>query len=133
MAGIAFPALIPSSRSYEPGGYAEQIFTARNGAITRVRYGNQRNSSRLTLSFDNISDTNAALILANYTSVMSIGNWAVFTSSNVAAGASTNLVPWLVESNSAQHWRYSKPPSVTSVKPGLSNVSCEFVGELEGT
>lgn len=133
MAGIAFPALVPSQRSYEPGSYAEEIFTARNGAVTRLRYGNQRNSSRLNLSFDNISDANAALILTNYEQVTQPGNWVNFTTANVAAGTSAQLAPWIIESNSAQHWRYSKPPSVTSVRPGLSSVSCEFVGELEGT
>lgn len=133
MAGIAFPALIPTARSYEPGNYAEQVFTAQNGAVTRLRYGNQRNSSRLTLSFDNISDDSAAQILSNYTQVTQLENWVSFTASNVAAGVSASLVPWITETNSAQHWKYSKPPAITSVKPGLSSVSCEFVGELEGT
>ena len=133
MAGISFPPLVPSQRSYEPGGYAEEVFTARNGAVTRLRYGNQRSSSRLSLGFDNISDANAALILANYEQVTQPGNWVDFSAANVAAGASAQLVPWFTESSSSQHWRYSKPPSVTSVRPGISSVNCEFVGELEGT
>ena len=28
-------------------------------------------------------------------------------------------------------WRYSQPPSVTSVQPGISNVSCSFVACLD--
>lgn len=132
MAAVSFPALIPSSRSYTPGVFPEQQFQAQNGAVVRVRYGNQRYSSSLSLTFANITDSNAALILQNYVDVMDDDNYAEFTTGNVAAGASTNLVPWIRETNSLLKWKYAEPPSVTSVKPGLSTVTCEFIGELEG-
>lgn len=132
MAGIAFPSLVPSQRSYDPGVFQETIFTAQNGAVVRMRYGNQRSSSRLSLQFQNISDYSASLILSNYVQVMQADNWVIFTASNVAAGAAVEMVPWITETNSALHWKYEKPPTVTSVKPGLSSVSCEFIGELLG-
>ena len=133
MAAVSFPALVPSSRSYEPGVFPETQFQAQNGAVVRVRYGNQRAGSRLSLTFANITDTNASLILQNYVDVMDDDNYAEFTSSNVAAGAGDSLVPWIRETNSLLKWKYASPPSVTSVKPGLSTVTCEFIGELEGT
>lgn len=132
MAAVSFPALVPSSRSYEPGVFPETQFQAQNGAVVRVRYGNQRAGSRLSLTFANITDTNASLILQNYVDVMDDDNYAEFTSSNVAAGAGDSLVPWIRETNSLLKWKYASPPSVTSVKPGLSTVTCEFTGELEG-
>ena len=132
MAAVSFPALVPSSRSYAPGVFPEQQFQAQNGAVVRVRYGNQRYSSSLSLTFANITDSNAALILQNYVDVMDDDNYAEFTTSNVAAGVSTNLVPWIRETNSLLKWKYASPPTVTSVKPGLSTVACEFIGELEG-
>jgi len=132
MAAVSFPALVPSSRSYTPGVFPEQQFQAQNGAVVRVRYGNQRYSSSLSLTFANITDSNAALILQNYVDVMDDDNYAEFTTSNVAAGVSTGLVPWVRETNSLLKWKYASPPSVTSVKPGLSTVTCEFIGELEG-
>ena len=132
MTAVSFPALVPSSRSYEPGVFPETQFQAQNGAVVRVRYGNQRTGSRLSLTFANITDTNASLILQNYVDVMSGDNYAEFTVSNVAAGASENLTPWIRETNSLLKWKYASPPSVTSVKPGLSTVTCEFIGELEG-
>ena len=98
----------------------------------RMRYGNQRANSKLSLTFENISDYNASLILANYQQVMQADNWAIFTAANVAAGAASELVPWITETNSALRWKYDRPPSVTSVKVGLSTVNCEFVGELNG-
>lgn len=133
MAGIAFPALIPTQRSYSPGVFPDVLFTAQNGAVTRLRYGNHRTNSELTLSFENISDYNASLILAHYVQVMGADNWAIFTASNVAAGASLDLVPWITETNSALLWKYQQAPSVSSVKLGLSTVQCQFVGELRGT
>jgi len=132
MTAVSFPALVPSSRSYTPGVFPEQQFQAQNGAVVRVRYGNQRYSSSLSLTFANITDSNAALILQNYVDVMDDDNYAEFTTSNVAAGISTDLVPWIRETNSLLKWKYASPPSVTSVKPGLSTVACEFIGELEG-
>ena len=59
-------------------------------------------------------------------------NYAEFTKDNVAAGADESLIPWIRETNSLLKWKYASPPSVTSVKKGLSTVTCEFIGELEG-
>lgn len=132
MTAVSFPALVPSSRSYEPGVFPETQFQAQNGAVVRVRYGNQRTGSRLSLTFANIPDEKAALILSNYVQVMGDDKYAQFTTDNVAKGVSTNLVPWIQETNSLLKWKYASPPSVTSVKPGLSTVTCEFTGELEG-
>ena len=132
MAAVSFPALVPSSRSYAPGIFPEQQFQSQNGAVIRVRYGNQRYSSSLSLTFANITDANAALILQNFVDVMDDDNYAEFSASNVAGGASTELVPWIRETNSLLKWKYASPPSVASVKPGLSTVTCEFIGEVEG-
>ena len=132
MTAVSFPALVPSSRSYSPGVFPEQQFQAQNGAVVRVRYGNQRYSSSLSLTFANITDQKAASILDNYVQVMSEDKYAEFTKDNVAAGADESLTPWIRETNSLLKWKYASPPSVTSVKPGLSTVTCEFIGELEG-
>jgi len=132
MTAVSFPALVPSSRSYTPGVFPEQQFQSQNGAVVRVRYGNQRYSSSLSLTFANIIDSKAALILENYAAVMGDDKYVEFTTDNVAAGVSTDLGPWIQETNSLLKWKYASPPSVTSVKPGLSTVTCEFIGELEG-
>lgn len=132
MQPISFPPLVPSGRQYSPGTFPEEVFTAQNGAVTRLRFGNRRVNSELSLTFSNITDANAALILQNFEAVMGGDYHAVFTSANVAAGVSADLVPWIVESNSALKWKYSAPPSVQSIKPGRSTVTCSFVGELEG-
>ena len=132
MTAISFPDLVPSARSYTPGVFPETQFQAQNGSVVRVRYGNQRTNSQLSLTFANITDENAAEVLQNYVDVMENDNYAQFTASNVAAGAGTGLIPYIRETNSALKWKYASPPSVQCVKPGLSTVTCEFIGELEG-
>ena len=143
MKAINFPDLVPSSRTYKPGKFAEERFVAQNGAVTRMRYGNRRFNSNLSLQFRNISDDNAALILQHYEDVMEGDNYARFqadvvsdgitiTKPNVSDGQSPSLAAWTKETESNLRWKYDGPPQVSSVKPGRSTVSCEFVGELEG-
>ena len=97
-----------------------------------MRYGNKRVNATLQLGFSNISDTNAALILANYEDVNSDYDYVTFSSSNGTAGvSSTNLSNYFQEVGSGLKWRYSGPPSVTSTFKGLSNVSCSFVACLD--
>lgn len=138
MEPIDFPDLVPSSRAYKPGVFAEERFIAQNGAVTRMRYGNRRFNSSLSLKFQNISDNSAALILDHYVAVMSGDNYARFQTDsippqqNISKGQSVDLTAWTKETLSGLKWKYAGPPQVSSVKPGLSTVSCEFVGELEG-
>ena len=133
MSAIPFPNLKPSSRSYSPGQYPQTEFRAQNGARTIVRFGNRRVDSSLQLSFSNITDAQAALILDNYQQVNRDWNNVTFTAANGTAGADSPLASYLAENGgSGLLWRYSGPPSVQSVYPGISSVSCQFVGILDG-
>lgn len=131
MPAIAFPAIKPSSRSYSPGVYAQKEFQALNGATTILRYGNRRHDAELSLSFQNISDDNAAAILAVYEQQHAGNNWVSFTASNGTAGASTSLAQYLGETVSGLRWRFAEPPSVDSVVPGRSNLKATFRAHLD--
>ena len=127
-----FPTVKPTSRSYNPGTYPSTTFESLDGTKTHLRFGNKRVNATLTLGFSNISDADAALILDNYEDVNSAWDYVSFSSSNATAGLeSTNLSNYLKESTSGLLWRYSEPPKVTSVYPGISNVSCSFVACLD--
>ena len=137
MAGVTFPNIIPTSRSYSPGTYPEAKFEAQNGAKTFIRYGNQRINAALSLSFSNITDADAVLILNNYKN--SNEDWGTdtkyveFDSSSETsplAGASVDLKVYFKEGLPLR-WRYTGPPQVQSVFPGRSNVSCSFVACLD--
>ena len=128
----SFPSVKPSSRSYSPGEYPQTNFEAQNGAKTIMRYGKNRVNATLSLGFSNITDANAALILANYEDVNSDWDYVTFYSANGTVGVdSTSLSNYFKESGSGLKWRYSGPPSVTSTFKGMSNVSCSFVACLD--
>ena len=128
----SFPSIKPSSRSYSPGEYPQTDFEAQNGAKTIMRYGKNRVNATLQLGFANISDADAALILANYEDVNSDWDYVTFSSANGTVGVdSTSLSNYFKESGSGLKWRYSGPPSVTSTFKGMSNVSCSFVACLD--
>ena len=127
-----FPTVKPTSRSYNPGTYPSTTFESLDGTKTHLRYGNKRVNATLTLGFSNISDADAALILANYEDVNSDWDYVTFSSANGTVGVdSTSLSNYLKESGSGLKWRYSGPPSVTSTFKGMSNVSCSFVACLD--
>jgi hypothetical protein len=140
-----FPSLKPSSRVYNPGTYPQNIFEAQNGAKTIIRYSQRRVNATLTLGFSNITDAQAGLIIQNYDDVNADWSWVQFTTETGAAGidgtGSGNLLEKEIvgatltggdgTTRKGLKWRYSKPPTVTSVFPGRCNVSCSFVACLD--
>ena len=130
---VSFPNLQPTERSYSPGTYPQSVFTAQNGATTVVRFGSRRVEAELSLSFNNVSDSDAVSILQNYEAVNGVWDYVTFTSNDAAIGTSSELAEYMREvGGSGLRWRYSDAPSVTSVKPGLSSISCKFIGVLDG-
>lgn len=134
MPEYAFPNLKPTSRNYTPGSYPQTEFKAQNGATTVVRFGNRRVESKLSLTFSNIPDADATAILQHYEQVN--GNWGsvFFLPFTADAGIEdTDLALFMRERNgSGLQYRYASPPKVQSVYPGISSVSCEFIGVLDG-
>ena len=138
MAQITFPVdITPTSRNYSPGEFPQTVFEAQNGAKTVLRYGNKRVNASLSLSFKNITDNQAAQILANYESINSDWDYLNFNGTDVLKGiepTTSTLKTYVRESNSGLRWRYAKAPQVSSgTYPGVSNVSCSFVACMDGT
>lgn len=132
MAARAFPPIQPTGRSYSPGAIPQTAFKALNGATTTIRYGNRRSDSELKLTFQNISDANAATLLALYEQTAVSDDWITFTAADGAAGASPELANYLREvGGSGLRWRFAEPPSVDSVVPGRSSVQCSLIGQLD--
>ena len=131
-----FPNVKPSSRSYTPGTYPQVEFVAQNGAKTVLRYGNKKVNAKLSLGFTNITDSEAFLILDLYERVNSDYDYIFFTSANALAGVnSLSLVNNMAEIDSngfKLRYRFDGPPSVSSVRPGRSNVQCKFVACSDG-
>lgn len=129
---ITFPtSLTPTARSYQPGEFPSTDFESLNGTKTHIRYGNKRVNSTMTLQFSGITDAEAVLILQNYEDVNKEWNHVVFESNAMAGVTNPTFLTFLKESNSGLKWRYTGPPQVQSVFPGISNVSCSFVACLD--
>tara|TARA_R100000664_G_scaffold7271_2_gene12402 strand:- start:427 stop:834 length:408 start_codon:yes stop_codon:yes gene_type:complete len=134
MADVKFPKNIaPSSRSFKAGEYPQSVFESQNGSKTIIRYGNKAVNATLTLGFTNISDADALSIITNYKNVNSDWDNVVFGTTRGMQGVEDkDLRAEIYGDSEGIRWRYSAPPSVTSVQPGINNVSCSFVACLDG-
>lgn len=123
----AFPTLTPSSRQYTPGYFPETQFEGLDGATTLIQYGSRRVNAKLSLGFTNLKDSDVKLIMEHYNR-MTEDNWTTFSNTRGYGGVGEDLLPLLEDGYGSLRWRYTKPPEISSVYPGVSNVSCEFVG-----
>jgi hypothetical protein len=102
---------------------------------TRRLWGSRPSQAQLTLGFANITDDNAALILAAYNDAKG-ATTDLSLPAIIFNGASGNLTGWLnTASNGAgMKWFFSEdPPSVESVAPGRSSINIRLVAELRLT
>lgn len=151
----AFPDLTPSGRTYRPGEIPMSEFVSLDGVKTHLRYGNKRTDATLSLSFSNLNDEEAGWILdhyrivtQNWQSATEKTRWVTFSNDGMlkgvkgstsvakAGGGYSSDLRAHINSGSggtdgALRWRYSSAPTVTSVFPGISNVSCSFVACLD--
>ena len=124
-----FPALVPTSRSFESGDYPVKTFKAQNGAEHRILYGSNRTNMKLSLTFANIADADAELILDHYDAVQGtfqtfgVGPTGVklgWKGSGDAIGAATR----------GNNYRYESAPQMTQVRPGISTVTVNLIGVI---
>ena len=128
----SFPSTVPTptSRTYSPGSYPSATFESLDGTKTHLRFGNRRVNATLSLGFANITDVEAATILLNYEQTNSVWEEITFANTNVINGADSTMQSFFIERTELK-WHYDRPPQVTSVRPGISNVSCSFVACLD--
>jgi len=129
---VAFPTLEPTSRSFVAPRWPTSGITSQSGVTTRRLWGSRPSQAQMSLSFDNISDDNAGLIVAAYNSAK--GATTELTLPNVLFnGASAALTGWLntTSTGAGMKWFFSdEPPTVESVAPGRSSVRVALVAEL---
>lgn len=140
MAGIPFPDIKPTSRSYTPGAAPKELFRAQNGATTAVQFGKRVVDSTLRLTFDNITDDQAMEIFQNYINVDvdGDGQWdyvefpfEAITGAMAGIG-NEGLRRVIAETPGYRKYRYANPPEITNVFPGRSSVVVELRGYLDG-
>ena len=126
-----FPQLTPTGRSYKPGRIPETVFTSQNGASSFIQFGGAFVNAELSLTFANISDQDAADILQHYSSVVG-DDRVTFGDNKGFGGMGAKLQGKLEDGTGLLKYRYDGPPQVTSVYPGISTVTCQFIGYLMG-
>lgn len=129
---VTFPSIEPTSRSFVAPRWPTSGLTTQSGVTTRRLWGSRPSQAQLSLSFDNISDDNAGLIVAAYNSAK--GATTELTLPSVLFnGASAALAGWLntTSTGAGMRWFFSdEPPTVESVAPGRSSVRVALVAEL---
>ena len=132
MAGVNFPQINPSSRSFVPGRYPSTDFESLDGTKTHIRFGNKRVNATMNLGFSNLSDSEVQSIIDNYVAVNSVWDEVVFMTDRGLSGVTNASYRKEITGHwTGLSWRYSEPPTVTSTFNGLSNVSCSFVACLD--
>ena len=129
MAAVPFPDLIPTSRTFEAGDYPVKAFKAQNGAEHRILYGSTRTNMKLSLTFANITDADAELILDHYDSIQGTFGTLIVTPSSGKGGWQGNQDA-IGAGDHGNSYRYESAPQMTQVRPGISTVTVNLIGVI---
>lgn len=125
---MTFPTLAPSSRQFTGGDWPIAKFQSQNGSEARILYGDRRVGHTLSLSYNNISDQSAESFFADYYEQK--GTYTAFALPQPIvdnAGKGWTGAPDFFNAGPGVKWRYAEAPQLTSVYPGVSNVSIKLV------
>jgi len=111
-----FPALIPGSRTFTPGGYPHSVFTGINSRANRVRNSNVMLESQLRLSFVAITESEMLSILTHYQ-----GQRGGYLSFPLPADVWSGVTAADFQL-SGYGWIYREPPTVEDLPCGGHNV-----------
>lgn len=126
---MAFPALKPTSRSFDTGSYPVKTFKAQSGAEVRILYGDKKSGAKLSLGYENITDDQAAQFLVHFDETK--GTYGTFDiNADTRAGWQLSQAPFGFRIGTGAKWRYEGPPEITTVRPGVSTVRVELVSVL---
>lgn len=137
--GPDFPSTVtPTARALTAGDFASSKFRSQNGAEVRVQYGNKRTNTELSLSYDNVTDAQAAAIHDHYHNCRgTVGVFGLlknnkqgnpgFDDANDSGGTNARFSA----SPYGLKYRYAEPPQFTSIKPGRMSVAVKLVGVLD--
>jgi len=124
-----FPAYAPTSRQFNPGSYPQKSYRSLAGIVVKRSFGNKPTDATLRLDFNNIDDTKVVAIINHYRT-QTAANQRFKVTATTMAGLSTSLTALADGSADNLRWEYSQPPAVESVRPGVSRVQIQLLGEI---
>lgn len=122
MAVASFPALKPTARSWTPGAQPVTSFTSISGYEVRVALGPDPVGTSMELVFENAFEAEIKQVTDHF--VLAKGIYEVFAlPPETFAGMTTygHVTP------TGFSWRYSGPPSIQWLSPGLGTVTVSLV------
>ena len=122
---MPFPNLKPTARSFDAGDYPIKTFRSQSGIEARILYGSRRTGAQLSLSFDNISDSDANSFLTHFEETR-----GTFTTFSLAGNTTAGWSPGNINAGTGNTWRYAGPPEIASVRPGRSSVTVKLIAVL---
>lgn len=122
---MTFPTLVPSNRQFGTGNWPVTSYLAADGAEVRIRRGNRRTGSTLQLVYSGLSDTEVDLFLNHFND-----RQGTFLSFSLTSGATKGYAGQNLKADTDNQWRYSGPVQVTSIYPGVSNVTVNLISVL---
>jgi len=98
-----------------------------------MRYASKWVNAKLQLTFENISDDDADRIIDHYIQVNDDWDYAFISATDpVLKGMVNDLRQNIDGQPRGLRWRYTEPPTVTSVFPKVSTVECNLTAYLDG-
>lgn len=120
-----FPSIKPTNSQYTEAKYPISRARSQNGMTYQRLWSTTAFDALLSLTFDNITDSEAQLISAVYD--QTYGNFKkVELPSALFDGASTDLWAYMNAPGISLEWSFERPPTVRSVFAGLSDVSVQL-------
>lgn len=126
---VSFPALRPTSRSYTAPEFA-MVNPAYVNTIPYPRLlGSKPGKAKLSLSFENIPDGDAALIIASWMNSLT-GYLPVSLPPEIVSGIEDSALATRIQTGQHLDWYFDGPPKQNSVIKGISTVQVELIGDI---
>jgi len=132
---ITFPSIEPTGRSFVAPRWPTTSLVSQSGVKTSRLWGSRPSQALLRLTFENVTDDNAATIIGAYNSAKGSSTELILPDV-IFNGSSADLKGWLDTSSTGagMQWFFSEePPTVESVSPNRSTVAVQLVAELRRT
>lgn len=124
-----FPDITPTSLDYRPPKFAIKSTTGLSGVTTRRLFGNKPYNATISMSFDNIPNSIATLILQCW--IDANGQSDVVTLPDSIFDGSRDDLLAFTKANSGSGWHFSEEPSLARSAPGYSTVSVQMEASLD--
>ena len=121
-----FPAIKPASRSFSMPAIPVTSFQAMSGREVRIATGSAASGAKISLGFQNLLEATASQILSHFN-----GQSGVLQAFDLPPAVWAGWTAYESYFSATTKFRYTNPPSVKSVAPGIMDITVELVSLLE--